>query len=157
VVDFDEATVRFDELELHGLTGSVSMLRTDGGLLVTLTVEANARERCSRCLKEIETPIEINFEEEYVPVVDANTGAPVRSALPPDTFRIGPDFVLDLHEGVRQYILMSEPAKPLCQADCKGLCPNCGADLNQGACRCAGEGDDRWQALAGLKTEIEGS
>jgi uncharacterized protein len=157
VVDFEEATVRFDELELHGLTGSVSMLRTDGGLLVTLTVEANARERCSRCLKEIETPIEISFEEEYVPVVDANTGAPVRNALPPDTFRIGPDFVLDLHEGVRQYILMSEPAKPLCQADCKGLCPNCGADLNQGACRCAGEGDDRWQALAGLKTEIEGS
>jgi len=157
VVDFEEAMVRFDELELRGLTGSVSMLRTDGGLLVTLNAEARAMERCSRCLTEIETPLEIAFEEEYVPVVDVNTGAPVRSELPFDTFRIGPDFVLNLHEGVRQYILMSEPAKPLCQADCKGLCPNCGADLNQGACRCAGEGDDRWQALAGLNTEIEGS
>lgn len=157
VVDFEEDSVRFDDLELHALTGSVSMLRTDSGLLVTLNAEATARERCSRCVKEIETPIEITFEEEYVPVVDANTGAPVRSALPPDTFRIGPDFVLDLHEGVRQYILMSEPAKPLCRPDCKGLCPNCGADLNQGACRCAGDGDERWQALAVLKTEIEGS
>jgi uncharacterized protein len=157
VVDFDEETVRFDDLELNRVGGSVSMLRTDRGLLVTLSVEANARERCSRCLKEIETPIEITFEEEYVPVVDANTGAPVRSALLPDTFRIGPDFVLDLHEGVRQYILMSEPAKPLCRTDCKGLCPNCGTDLNQGACRCAVDGDDRWQALAGLKTENEGS
>ncbi len=157
VVDFEEATVRFDEMELHRLTGSVSMLRTDRGLLVTLNAEARAMERCSRCLTEIETPLEIAFEEEYVPVVDAGTGAPVRSELPPDTFRIGPDFVLDLHEGVRQYILMSEPAKPLCRPGCKGLCPNCGADLNQGACRCAVDGDDRWQALAGLKTETEGS
>ena len=157
VVDFEEEIARFDDLVLHELTGSVSMLRTDRGLLVTVTVEGQLREGCSRCLKEIETPVEATFEEEYVPVLDANTGAPVRNALLPDTFRIGPDFILDLHEGVRQYILMSEPAKPLCRPDCKGLCPNCGADLNQGACRCSVDGDDRWQALAGLKTEIEGS
>ena len=156
-VDFDEDIVRLDGLELRGLSGSVSMLRTDRGLLVTLNAETRAIERCSRCLKEIETPLEIAFEEEYVPVVDANTGARVRAALAPDTFRIGPDFVLDLREGVRQYILMSEPAKPLCRPDCPGLCPNCGADLNQGSCRCSPEGDSRWQALAGLKTETEGS
>jgi uncharacterized protein len=157
VIDFEEETLRFDDLELHGLTGSVSTLRTDRGLLVTLNAEARARERCSRCLTDTETPMEISFEEEYVPVVDANTGAPIRSALPPDTFRIGPDFVLDLHEGLRQYILMSEPAKPLCRPDCRGLCPSCGADLNAGPCGCTAETDSRWQALAGLKKETEGS
>jgi uncharacterized protein len=157
VVDFAEKIVRFDGLDLHGLSGSVSMLRTDRGLLVTLNAEGLAIERCSRCLTEVETPLEIAFEEEYVPVIDANTGARIRVALPPDTFRIGPDFVLDLREGVRQYILISEPAKPLCRPDCPGLCPNCGADLNLGPCQCARESDSRWQALAGLKTETEGS
>jgi hypothetical protein len=122
---------------------------------VNLSAEANARERCSRCLTEIETPIEITFEEEYVPVVDANTGAPVRSALLPDTFRIGPDFVLDLHEGVRQYILMSEPAKPLCRTDCKGLCPELRRGLEQGACRCAVDGDDRWQHSRDLRQKTK--
>lgn len=156
-VDFEEEDIRVDGLELHALTGSVSMLRTDRGLLISLSAVARESGRCSRCLAEIETPLEITFEEEYMPVVDANTGARIRTALPPDTFRIGPDFVLDLREGVRQYILMSEPAKPLCRPDCRGLCPNCGADLNQGPCRCVPEGDSRWQALAGLRRETEGS
>jgi uncharacterized protein len=141
VVDFEEDDVSADDLDLRGFSGSVSMLRTDRGLLVTLNAEARAQESCSRCLKNVDVPIEIAFEEEYVP----------------DTFRIGPDFILDLREGVRQYILMSEPAKPLCRADCRGLCPSCGADLNEGACKCATERDSRWEALAGLKTENEGS
>jgi uncharacterized protein len=151
VIDFEEPSARIDGTHLLDLRGSVSMLRTDAGLLVTLTAEAHERTCCSRCLKEIEVPIEINFEEEYVPVIDANTGAPIR---PPeaDTFRIAADFKLDLHEAAREYILMSEPAKPLCRAECPGLCPNCGADLNQGGCGCATEADARWQALTKLKT-----
>ena len=157
VVDFEEPAASIDDLDLLGFSGSLSMLRTDRGLLVTLNADARAQESCSRCLKNVDVPIEITFEEEYVPVIDANTGAPVRDATAPDTFRIGPDFILDLREGVRQYILISEPAKPLCRADCRGLCPNCGADLNEGACKCATEGDARWEALAGLRTETEGS
>lgn len=157
VIDFSEETVKFDGLELHDLSGSASLLRTDRGLLITLDADARAKERCSRCLTEIETPIEIAFEEEYVPIVDANTGARIRTGLAPDTFRIGPDFVLDLREGLRQYILMSEPVKPLCKPDCVGLCPNCGADLNQGPCRCAPEADSRWRALAVLEKKTEGS
>lgn len=151
VIDFEEPSVRVDGTRLLDLRGSVSMLRTDSGLLVTLNAEANERTCCSRCLKEIDVPIEIAFEEEYMPVIDANTGAPIR--LPEtDAFRIAADFKLDLHEAVREYILMSEPAKPLCRAECPGLCPDCGADLNQGSCGCAAEADARWHALTILKT-----
>jgi len=158
VIDFQEESVTVDDTRLHNLVGSGSMLRTDRGLLVTLNAQARARVRCSRCLNETETPIDIAFEEEYVPLVDANTGARIRDAIEPDTFRIGPDFVLDLREGVRQYILMSEPAKPLCRPDCRGLCPSCGADLNQGACRCDTAGNARWQALAAIRAkDNEGS
>lgn len=151
VVDFEEPSARIDGMHLLDLRGSVSMLRTDSGLLVTLNAEANERTCCSRCLVGIDVPIEIAFEEEYVPVIDANTGVPIR--LPEtDTFRIAADFKLDLHEAVREYILMSEPAKPLCRAQCLGLCPNCGADLNQGGCGCTTDADARWHALAELKT-----
>ncbi len=155
-IDFEERSVKVDDMGLHDLSGTASLLRTDRGLLVRLKATAVARVRCSRCLTDTEMPMEVLFEEEFVPVVDANTGAPIRGALPADTFRIGPDFVLDLHEAVRQYILMGEPAKPLCRPDCRGICPNCGADLNRGDCGCAAERDSRWQTLAGLKREIEG-
>jgi len=44
------------------------------------------------------------------------------------------------------------PSKPLCRPDCKGLCPRCGQNLNEGACRCGDEsGDPRLAALRGLK------
>ena len=151
VVDFEEPSARVDGTHLLDLCGAVSMLRTNAGLLVTLTAEAHERSCCSRCLKDIDVPIEIAFEEEYVPVIDANTGAPIR-LVETDAFRIAADFKLDLHEAVREYILMSEPAKPLCRAECPGLCPNCGADLNQGSCGCATEVDARWHALTKFKT-----
>jgi len=158
VVDFEEPPLKADDLELTGLKGSVSLLRTDKGLLVSVEASGAAREKCSRCLVEITCPIEVDFEEEYVPVIDAGTGAPLRIDEAGDLFHIGPDFTLDLREGLRQYILMSEPAKPLCKADCAGLCPSCGADLNRGPCGCAPRTDERWQALAGLKTgDKEGS
>ena len=74
VVDFEEPSARVDGTHLLDLCGSVSMLRTNAGLLVTLTAEAHERSCCSRCLKDIDVPIEIAFEEEYVPVIDATTG-----------------------------------------------------------------------------------
>ena len=52
-----------------------------------------------------------------------------------------------------EQLQLNVPMKPLCRPDCKGLCPECGADLNEGACSC-GEAkvDSRWAALAALKS-----
>jgi uncharacterized protein len=97
----------------------------------------------------------IQFQEEYVPTVDADTGAKIYISEDDEAFRIDPQFWLDLREGLRQYILMSEPAKPLCHEACAGLCPACGADLNQGPCDCQPSTDERWNVLAGLKKEID--
>lgn len=157
-LDLRDASVAVDDAVLHSLTGSATLLRTDRGLLVSLHATATVDERCSRCLAKASCSIAINFEEEYVPVIDAATEAPVRLHESDDVFRIGPDFILDLREGLRQYILISEPAKPLCKPDCAGLCPSCGADLNEGPCDCPPQVDERWQALAGLKSaDKEGS
>jgi uncharacterized protein len=159
IIDLDERDLTVDHLDIDRLTGQARLLRTDRGLLVKVESEGRAQSRCSRCLTDVEIQIHVRFEEEYVPRIDPNTGAPVRllASDAADVFRIGADFMLDLHEAMRQYILMSEPAKPLCRADCAGLCPDCGAELNLGPCGCPPEGDARWAPLAALRTRYEGS
>jgi len=61
---------------------------------------------------------------------------------------------IDLTPAMREQILLSIPPSPLCSEDCKGLCPSCGKDLNEGACGCDRTVvDPRWQALKGLQLE----
>jgi uncharacterized protein len=54
---------------------------------------------------------------------------------------------VDLRPALREEWLLAVPAFVQCREDCKGLCPRCGADLNQGPCGCAPEIDSRWDAL----------
>jgi uncharacterized protein len=152
--EFEEAQLEVDDGTIRDLTGTITLLRTDRGLLASVAANGKLEAECSRCLKPTEAPVTVDFEEEYVPVMDADTGSPVR-VEDDETFRIDRRFDLDLREGLRQYILMSEPVKPLCRAACAGLCPGCGADLNLGQHECEQAEDARWSALAGLKNEIQ--
>jgi uncharacterized protein len=57
---------------------------------------------------------------------------------------------------LREQVLLSLPARTLCQQDCKGLCPRCGENRNQTECSCEqGPSDPRWEALAGLSSRIK--
>ena len=58
---------------------------------------------------------------------------------------------IDLEPLVREQVIRAVPYAPLCKEDCKGLCAQCGADLNQGPCRCEKPIDPRFEALKGLK------
>lgn len=148
-----EPRVVADDLRITGLQGTVRFLRTDRGLLARVRATGREDAECSRCLKPVQAPVEVDFEEEYVPAFDADTGSPVYLAADDEAFRIDPRFDLDLREALRQYILMCEPTKPLCRADCAGLCPTCGADMNAGPHECEEQADERWSALAGLTTD----
>ena len=152
--ELEEERVVAGDLVLHDLRGTVSLLRTDRGLLATMDATAKREESCSRCLADVLTDVDVRFQEEYVPLVDADTGARIYLAEDDEAFSIDSEFWLDLREGLRQYILMSEP-KPLCRDDCAGLCARCGADLNAGPCECQPETDERWDALAGLKQKMD--
>ena len=153
--DVSEPSVRFEGSELKDVSGTLTLLRTDRGLLATLKVRARAAERCSRCLVEADCPVEMEFEEEFIAVVNPNTGARIQLSNDEETFRIGPDFVLDLREPMRQYGLMAEPVKPLCRPDCAGLCSTCGSNLNEGPCGCAPAVDERLSVLAGIDVTDE--
>ena len=52
--------------------------------------------------------------------------------------KLSGDEIIDLTEGVREEIILRLPLKNLCSEDCKGLCPRCGKDLNEGPCGCRG-------------------
>ena len=63
---------------------------------------------------------------------------------------------IDLQPAVREQILLSVPPPPLCREDCKGLCPQCGKDLNEGECGCDRTVlDPRWAALKGIQLKKE--
>ena len=62
---------------------------------------------------------------------------------------------LDLDQVVREAFVLAMDTKNLCSDDCKGLCPKCGADLNQGPCSCRPETDPRWAALSQLLNNAE--
>ena len=144
-----------DDAAVNNVQGDASLLRTDRGLLVTLRAAARLKGACSRCLAPLELPIEIDFQEEFIPVVDPVSGTHIASDEAEDSFVIDADLMLDLGEALRQYALMSMPGKPLCRPDCAGLCPSCGANLNEGPCACQPQSESRWRELAALKTKDE--
>lgn len=155
IYEIDEPRVRLDDWELKDVSGSLNLLRTDRGLLASFKGHATAREGCARCLVEADCLVELEFEEEFIAVVDPNTGARVRVKEDEEEFQIGPDFLLDLREPMRQYGLMAEPVKPLCRPDCAGLCPACGANLNEKDCGCTLAADGRLSVLAGIDLNDE--
>lgn len=138
------------------LAGTIELMRTDRGILVSAALRCTIAGHCSRCLSPISYPLNFAFQEEYLPTVDASSGEPLPPPAEPDIFLIDSHQVLDLTEAVRQYRLMAEPMQPLCKPDCLGLCPGCGHNLNQGPCRCPSRDvDARWAALAELTSERE--
>ena len=132
--------------------GQVSLLHTHQGILVRAEVETMVSVACSRCLTSFVTPVQLTIEEEFFPLIDVNTGRGV--PLPEDAdgaFRIDANHMLDLTEVLRQCVITDTPMKPLCQPQCRGLCRECGANLNSEVCRCSTAlGDPRWGALTAL-------
>ena len=110
------------------------------GVLATGTASAQWTGECRRCLGPVGGQLAVEFRELFSPAVDEGDGYPLRGDQ------------LDLEPLAREAVLLELPLVPLCAADCQGLCPTCGADLNQGACGCVVEVmDPRWAALDALR------
>ncbi len=136
----------------------VTLMRTQRGILVTAVLTQTVRMQCVRCLADVDVPLEITLEEEYFPSIDLKTGLFIDWSHDEDVtpeVMIDEKHILDLHEVVRQELLLALPLHPLCRPDCRGICPNCGADLNTEPCRCEEKPvDPRWEALAKLKKTL---
>jgi uncharacterized protein len=111
---------------------------------------------CARCVEPVEHPLKGSFDLLYRPLgVDA--GEPERAISTSETeigYYNGDGLVLE--DVLREQVLLSLPEKTLCRADCKGLCPGCGRNLNTEQCSCESTAvDPRWSALSDLRSKIK--
>ncbi len=98
--------------------------------------------RCARCLKPLTIPVTLHVER---PMADN-----VENEEDSDDILVLENGTIELDEVVQETIVLEAQMSYLCREDCAGLCPKCGADLNEGPCGCAPEVDERLAALAEL-------
>lgn len=106
---------------------------------------------CGRCLEPFEMPVDAAFDLRYVPH-EYNTGEGEREIAEDDlTTAYYREGVLDITDMLREQFELTLPMKPLCSEACRGLCPECGANLNRTECGCTPKWEDpRLAPLKGL-------
>ena len=117
------------------------------------TVTTQLELACSRCLEPFRLPVAAPFDLRYLPASEVST-EPEREVDDADleTSYYEND-AIDLNELLREQFYLVLPMKPLCRDDCRGLCPQCGTNLNTGSCDCAPVWED--PRLAPLKNLLK--
>ncbi|MEO2204113.1 DUF177 domain-containing protein [Paenibacillus pabuli] len=135
---------RQDITAVTPLTADLSAEQATGGVVdVHGKVSAGVDMLCSRCLKPISEHLHIDFHEQF-----KQGKQPEDLPEDDDTVYVdGEDIDLKLY--AEEAFLLHLPFIPLCSDTCKGLCPKCGHELNEGDCGCDNEVID--PRLAGLK------
>ncbi len=92
---------------------------------------SRAHVACRRCLKKFVLPVTVPVEAVFSTNPDLQDDPSVYPLMEPVAS-------VDVTAAVREELALAAAAYPLCREDCAGLCPRCGADLNQGPCDCPG-------------------
>jgi uncharacterized protein len=136
--------------EHHGKHLVVKDLRLRGKVLVGLELP------CARCLEPVKQDVQREFELLYRPLgVDAGREeVSVTDAEAEIGYYQGEGILLE--DALREQVLLALPLKVTCRADCRGLCPQCGKNLNQEQCSCSAPvADPRWAVLKDIRDRIE--
>jgi len=147
-----------DDLRLAGpIEGRVDVTRTNRGVLVRADLQTVIEGSCSRCLRDIEIPIDVALDEEVLPSTDLASGAPLDTSTEPEVALLTGHHELELGPLVADAISLAEPIAPLCEAACPGLCPTCGERLGPGHVdHPDDEIDPRLAALQGFRVDGDG-
>lgn len=120
-----------------------------GEVVVRGELVAHLGEECRRCLDPVPVSVERTMTLVYGSSEDAEQpeGGEARPLPPTGT-------TLDLSEAVREELILTRERFVVCDPNCRGLCPVCGANRNEKNCECSlEEPDPRWDALRALKNE----
>jgi len=129
VLDLQDPYIR----PFAGTRYAITAQRLGGELLVRGTLEQDFDAVCSRCGADFDFTAKV---PDFTAMVEIDEKT---------------EFV-DLTDELRQSIILALPTYPVCRADCRGVCPTCGKNLNGGPCSCEDRsGDGRWGALDALK------
>ena len=138
------------DADITGIDGDVRATHTNPGAFLEGDARATVAQQCSRCLVPIDSPVEAHFAEQYYARLNVDSGQQMPEA-PRDAKMIGHDFRIDLTPLIREEVILATPQAPLCRPDCKGLCPQCGLDLNEKPHEHEMESEERWSELSKLR------
>ncbi len=135
--------------EHHGKRQVIKDIRLTG------TVETKVEVACARCLEPVLQDVKRAFELLYRPL-GSDAGKEEMSVTAADA-EIGyyEGDGLQLEDTLREQVLLALPLRALCREDCKGLCPQCGTNLNNSQCSCAEPlQDPRWDVLKDIRGKL---
>lgn len=142
-IDFPRVRVT-DDLILEYVRGPLRLSRTKEGILVQAQLSVGVDDECYRCLTPVLRDVTVRIEELFA------FNSPGHAE-----FSISDDAILDLAPLLRDEVLLAMTQGVLCQAACKGLCAECGTNLNQETCDCSTNNID--PRLSKLKLLLESS
>ena len=121
------------------VTGDVRNIA--GMLLLSFTAGTTLKSVCDRCLKAFDDPRSVHCEYALAEGVENEDN---------DDIIVLEDGCVDVGDLARTAFILEMDTKTLCSEDCKGICPGCGVNLNQGSCICKKQVDPRLAVLAQL-------
>jgi len=118
-------------------------------------IDATMEVGCARCLEPVQFPVSRAFDLLYRPLGVDRKGdeAAISEADTEIGYYEGEGLLLE--DVLREQVLLASPVKLVCREDCKGLCAQCGTNLNSATCNCQQPGDPRWAALSELKNKLQ--
>jgi uncharacterized protein len=131
-------------------------VRTAEDIYVNGRLKGALESQCGRCLNSFRMPLDLTLDVVFAPREESAGEESEDLELGPEISYYCGDSIELLRE-IKELILVNLPIKPVCRADCKGLCPQCGADLNTSPCRCEqSKGPSPFDKLRDLKFKLEG-
>jgi uncharacterized protein len=119
------------------------------GILATGRASTPVTFECARCLKKFSGQVEAELCELFV--------TPNHVDPEEDPYRVEGEEI-DLEPMLRDALTLALPLNPVCEADCKGICAQCGNEMTSETCDCTQEATDpRWAELDALRTKLEAS
>lgn len=150
-----------DDLTTNGqltVKGAISyrfrLFRVSDMIEILGHVSSRVSLACSRCLEPFDLPVEADFDLTYadhLPEVEDESGEEIELTADDMGITLLEGEEIDLSESLVEQLLLSLPFQPICMKSCNGLCPNCGADLNQSECECSRSEPQFDTRFAGLK------
>ena len=159
VVDFGPEVHQHSSLQTHGRAELVEERRGHGQALEDIRLvgdfSTQLEFRCARCLEQVLRDVAGNFDLIYRPL-GADAGVEERSIGNAETdieYYQGEGLLLE--DVLREQVLLAVPPKVVCSEACKGLCPQCGKNLNLETCTCQPLADQRWGALSEIREKLK--
>jgi uncharacterized protein len=159
-IDYGSGIRQLDGMPVSGRADLITENRGAHDLIHDIRLragfEGNFEMLCARCLDPVAQHLDEKFDLLFRPSgVDAE-GAEHSISTSDTEIGYYEEGRLAVEDVLREQVLLSLPARALCQQDCKGLCPRCGSNRNSEACACnESHVDARWSALADLRSRMK--